>query len=327
MVVERLQNLSKSISSILSRGYLKISEEKSSLITFLFHGIFRNEAEIRQNEIHPQQGVTIDHFRLFIEYYLNHGYEFISPDTILSTLEKGGKYILVTFDDGYYNNIHILPLLKVYKVPAVFFVTVNPVLLQKSFWWDVLYREGIKRGSSIKELSLVERKLKLKTHEIVEKYINDKYGKKAFDIISDIDRPFTSSELKDFSREHYVYIGNHTMDHAVLTNYSLESMQSQILDAQNSIFQITGKKPVFVSYPNGNYNMEIVKFSQAIGLELGITVCHKKNYLPLKLGSEDKMQLGRFVLEGNSYLIKQCEMFRSDFIPYYTFKNLLMGSC
>ena len=104
-----------------SAFYLKSLGEKPALLTFLFHGIFQNPNEIAQHHVYPQQEVTTEHFRRFIEYFLNEGYDFVAPGQIPNELSNTGKDILITFDDGYFNNVHALPLLKEYKVPAIFY--------------------------------------------------------------------------------------------------------------------------------------------------------------------------------------------------------------
>lgn len=308
---------------ILSQAYLRFFQEKNSLITFLFHALFRDEKEIHLGIVDSQQGITIQHFCQFVEYYLEHDYIFISPDDILNGLSNNKKYILITFDDGYFNNQYVLPVLKEYGIPAVFFVTANHVKHSKCFWWDVLYRERMKQGKPAKGITQEGLQLKSKTNDEIERYIIDRFGATAFRPIGDIDRPFTPSELKDFSKEKHVFLGNHTSDHAILTNYSKSEIKSQILGAQNGIYDITGITPVIISYPNGNYSNEIIEISKEISLKLGITIDFKKNYLPIDFQGNDAFRLGRFILDGNNQLIKQCAMFRTDIAAMKTAKGLL----
>jgi len=274
------------------------------------------------NHVDPQLGITTDDFCQFVEYYMKHNYSFVSPNDILDGLQNK-KFIMVTFDDGYYNNQNVLPILKKYQIPAVFFISTNHIKNNKCFWWDVLYRERRKLGKSVKNIYQEQNQLKSKTNEEIEKYIIDIFGKEAFNPKSDIDRPFTPYELKDFSKEEFVFLGNHTSDHAILTNYSSSEIESQILAAQHFINDITGMLPIIISYPNGNYSKEIIKLSKEIGFKLGITTKSKKNYLPINYQDDDCMRLGRFYFEGRGELIKQCDLFRTDFGFYNRILNLL----
>ena len=88
-------NLKKSIISlaklpdlIVSKLYLRLFQEKNSLIIFNFHGLFRNEKEITLNLVDPQPWITVEQFRQFVEYYLDHGYTFISQNDILNGLNN-----------------------------------------------------------------------------------------------------------------------------------------------------------------------------------------------------------------------------------------------
>lgn len=308
---------------LISKVYLKLFQEKNSLSTFLFHGLFRNKDESSLNLVDPQLWITIEQFHQFLTYYQDHGYTFVSPDDVVHGLKEDNKYIMITFDDGYYNNRYALPILQEYNIPAVFFISTNHVIQNKCFWWDVLYRERIESSTSIKDMLREQNNLKSKTSEEIEQYLTDKFGEKAFKPKSDIDRPFTISELKDFSKEKCVFLGNHTSNHAILTNYSSNEIKSQIIDAQNVIHDITGIAPTTISYPNGNYSDEVIKISKEIGMNLGITVDYRKNNLPIDCRVNNCMHLGRFVLSSGNNIIKQCELFRSDIVLYSWVWNFL----
>jgi len=217
-------SLAKLPDLIISEIYLRFFQEKNSLIIFNFHGLFFSKKEINQNLVNPQTWITKDQFQQFVDYYLKYNYTFVSPNDILHGLDNK-KYIMITFDDGYYNNIYALPILKKYQIPALFFISTNHVKQSKCFWWDILYRERIKNGMSKKEIVYEGNFLKSKTSEEIEKYLIEKFGENTLKPKSDIDRPFTTSELKEFSKEKNVFLGNHTSNHAILTNYSTNEIK------------------------------------------------------------------------------------------------------
>ena len=51
-------------------------------------------------------------------YYLAHSYTFISTVDVLNGLDPQKKYVLITFDDGYYKNHLALPILRRYGMPV-----------------------------------------------------------------------------------------------------------------------------------------------------------------------------------------------------------------
>lgn len=300
----------------LSGTYLKWFQEKPALICFLFHGIFADESEIQREEVDPQQGITVAHFRAFIEYYQQAGYAFVSPKEVAEGLEPGGKYILITFDDGYYSNRLVVPVLQALKVPAIFYISANHVRSGKAFWWDVVYRNRKKEGVGLEEIRAEQESLKGYTNEEIEVYLLDRFGPDALHPVSDLDRAFTADELAAFAREPYVYLGNHTHNHAILTNYDEAGMTREIEAAQKAIFEMTGIWCESIAYPNGNHSAKVVEVCKNQSLQFGITTEHQKNYFPIDFSSDQAFLLNRFTLWGNKEesIEQQCEKFRAD--PY-----------
>jgi peptidoglycan/xylan/chitin deacetylase (PgdA/CDA1 family) len=301
---------------LLSFFYLTIMNEESSLIIFIFHNLFENQRTIGKNIINPQQRLTLKQFSIIVEYFLAKGYQFITQDDLSQALEGDGKYGLLTFDDGYFNNINTLPILKQYQVPAVFFIASNQVLHDVAFWWDVLYRERKKQGMADKTILKEQNELKKLSPTAINDYLVKAFGLKSLKPISDIDRPFTPIELKSFAQEKEVTIGNHTADHAILTNCSPDEAAKQIDRCQQALFRITGIFPRMISYPNGNYSSEIIQISRKAGLSLGISVDPRKNKLPMRAEADEKMCLGRFTLFGTKNIKQQCEAIRAGFSLY-----------
>jgi peptidoglycan/xylan/chitin deacetylase (PgdA/CDA1 family) len=65
-------------------------------------------------------------------------FDIISPADLPDVLARGrGRYILVTFDDGYRDNYEVaFPILKGEGVPATFFVATGFIDSPKIAWWD-----------------------------------------------------------------------------------------------------------------------------------------------------------------------------------------------
>jgi peptidoglycan/xylan/chitin deacetylase (PgdA/CDA1 family) len=206
-----------------------------------------------------------------------------------------------------------LPYLHEYNIPSVFFISSANVENNHSFWWDIVYRERIKREVPIKAIQNEISLLKKRKHNGIMQYIISNFGRKALNPISDIDRPFTPRELESFSQDQNVFIGNHTANHAILTNYTESEIRSEIAIAQTSLNMITGSVPEIISYPNGNFSDDVLTISKDEGLRLGVTTFPRKNYLPINLEGITPFLINRFTLSGNVDIKKQCDSFRSDF--------------
>lgn len=315
-MVDVLQNLVRATDAVIARAYLAMFRERHALMSFLFHSLFRNEREIARNMVDPLERTTAAKFRQLVEYYLEHGYRFISPDDLIAGIGPEGKYALITFDDGYFNNALALPILEEFNVPAVFFISTNHILENKCYWWDVLYRERLAQGATPRRVYREAIAMKSKRTEQIESELLSRFGPEALKPRSDIDRPFTPGELRDFARSPHVHLGNHTANHAILTNYSADEMRRQIAGAQESLMAMTGATANAIAYPNGAHNPEIMQACREIGLKVGFTIRPEKSALPLGDRSSDLLRLGRFCPTGDGPIINQCRTYRSDFLLY-----------
>lgn len=87
----------------------------------MYHKITREEKEASNPFC-----VSPELFEEDIKYMKSNGYKFCFASEIDSILEKtkdGGKYVSITFDDGYESDYtYALPILKKYNVKATFFI-------------------------------------------------------------------------------------------------------------------------------------------------------------------------------------------------------------
>jgi peptidoglycan/xylan/chitin deacetylase (PgdA/CDA1 family) len=301
-----------SFNRVLASAFLPVTNERGTLLCVLFHSLFESEAEVRGGVLDPQQAISVDMFRAFVSHFNKQQYGFVSPRQIREGLRPGGKYILLTFDDGYFNNVRALPVMEEFKAPAVFFISSDHVREGKAFWWDVAFREGRKRGKTDEEIRRTVADYRQLKTEAVESELRNEFGDHALLPVGDLDRPFTPGELREFAGGHLVSLGNHTKNHAILTNYGLEEARRQIQGGQEALEQMTRRIPEMISYPNGNSTAEIQQMAREIGLPLGVVVRGGKNRLPLKLGGPEAMTLKRFILWGNGGIDAQCRAARSS---------------
>jgi peptidoglycan/xylan/chitin deacetylase (PgdA/CDA1 family) len=319
-MISTIQKLIRSADAAIARAYLSIRREQNALMPFLFHSLFRDQSEMDLNVVEPLERTTVAHFRQFVEYYLENGYRFVSPAEVLEGLPPDRKYALITFDDGYYNNMLARPILEELKVPAVFFISTHHVRQNKCYWWDVFYRERLAQGASRRQIYHETVAMKhLRTEEIEAQLIR-RFGPGALTPRGDVDRPFSPEELRTFAGSPFVHLGNHTADHAILTNYTAAEVREQVSGAQAALENMTGQRPTAIAYPNGAHNAQIVEICREVGLQLGVTVRPRKTPLPLAQRSVDLMRIGRFCPNGDAPMITQCRTYRSDLQLYGAFR-------
>jgi peptidoglycan/xylan/chitin deacetylase (PgdA/CDA1 family) len=295
---------------------LPLTGEQSALLTFLFHGLFLDQEEIKDARMDPRQGITVQMFRRFVCHFQENGYQFVSPQDILDGLPPSGHYVLMTFDDGYYNNQRALPVLEEFQTPGIFFISTGHVKSGRAFWWGAVYREMRKRGRTDEEtLRAIAFYKRYRTSE-VESKVRAEFGDHALEPVSDLERPFRPAELAEFASHPLVHLGNHTRDHAILTNYSKMEIREQIQGAQDDIQEMTGRTPQVIAYPNGNESSGVIEIAREIGLRLGMICRSGKNRLPIRLSANTAMILKRFTLLGSRDIGRQCRATRSGVSLY-----------
>ena len=186
--------------------------ERPGVIALLFHHVFESEAEIAQNVVLPQERITLRQYRQIIEYFLDAGYRFVTPDDLEVGRSQNEKLVMLTFDDGYANNLRILPLLREFDIPSTIFVATHYIVNQRAFWWDVLYRNRTRQGATPDMIRAEEQPLMAARRVEVEAYLTREFGSDALAPVGDLDRPLTVEELRAVAEDPLICIGNHMSD-------------------------------------------------------------------------------------------------------------------
>jgi peptidoglycan/xylan/chitin deacetylase (PgdA/CDA1 family) len=299
------------IDARLAPTVRRVAPPPPELLIFTFHSLFESAREIERGLLDPQQAITIRMFHDFVANFRARGYCFVSPEQLAAGLDPSRHHAMITFDDGYANNLRALPVLEEFAAPAVFCVSANHVCTGKPFWWDVLYREARQRNWPGEKLEQMRAALKRLRTEDAEARMAAELGSAAFRIVCNLDRPFTPGELREFACHPLVHIGNHTWDHAILSNYSPSEVREQIQRAQQALGELAGKVPRVIAYPNGNISAEIEKAARESGLVFGMTVRPGKNAIPQAHRTMPSLRLRRYTLRGDRDMATQCSITRS----------------
>jgi peptidoglycan/xylan/chitin deacetylase (PgdA/CDA1 family) len=296
--------------------------ESGALMAVLFHSLYLDKSQLGDPSLARNQNVTVEDFRRCVAAILESGYMVVSPAQVDAGLEPGGNYAMLTFDDGYFNNTLALDVLEQFGVPATFFISSDHVAENKAFWWDAYSREMARAGASERIRIAEINRIKVLASGEVERLLAQRFGKLALKPRSDLDRPFTPGELRDFARNRWVHVGNHTCHHAILTNCEPGEMEREIRACQEALSAMTGHAPLAVAYPNGDYSEAVIETALDAGLLIGFTTLPRRNLLPLQ-GDKEHMTLGRFLFNGGEDALHQCRKFSAGFIPSNALKTLI----
>lgn len=265
---------------IVVKSSLSLAGPGQGLVVILLHGIFDQRNGRQATSSFPHEGYDADLLRQLIEYLLQLGYVFPLPAEVAAATCKAPQQALLTLDDGYYNNHRLLPVLKDLNVPAIIHIATGNVERNEAFWWDAGWRLLRAKGKSEVETHQFLASLKQMPSEEIKLLLIKEAGENAFKQFSDEDRPFTSAELHDFSREKGIYLGNHTADHTILTLSADPKAEIQL--ASSALQRITGLEPVSIAYPNGNYDERVIHAVQACKIPIGFTTVPGRNILPIR---------------------------------------------
>lgn len=313
------RGLAETLGFIFNPLLLRIKGENNQLLVFYFHGLYQSLSQRDLNHIDPQKNMTVSQFHEFVNYFLGLNYTFIRPEDLLSGLEEGKRYALITFDDGYYNNMLALPILEKFNIPAVFFITADNVKENKAFWWDVIYKYRARQGISVLNIQKEQEMLKSFKYEHISNYISKNFGEESSIPWSDIDRPLTEQEVKIIADNPHTVIGNHTYHHALLPNYNKHELEEEISRSNDFLRSITGITPISIAFPNGYYNELVLEVIEAAGFRVAFSAVPGKNNLPIE--NSKLICLKRF-MSNNSNIKYYGSFFRLGYTPGSLFSKI-----
>ena len=296
------------------RGYLALFPDRLAIRSLVFHTVFQNREELGRAEILPQQRLQIEDYRRILIYFLEHGYTFISYKDLQTDLDSKKHYIYLTLDDGYFNNMRLLPILEEFNIPVHIFVTTKNIEENKKFWWDIVYENRTRQGWPLRRINGELEKLKTGTASAVDEYICSEFGSEAYAPKSDLDRPLSLKELTLLSQHELVTIGNHTHEHPIATRITNEELSKQIRRAEKILeaFHIEIKG---FAFPNGEYCQNHFSVLEECGVQQGFSTEERLFYSGEQFLSDTKYRLGRFSISASFSLEYQCRVVRAGGSP------------
>ena len=114
-----------------SSSSIENRENSTPLLIVMYHNVLTDTSRCGKYTITPQL------FEQDVLYLLNEGYTFVGCndviDSVLSHSPLPAKPVIITFDDGYYNNYtYIYPILQKHKIKAV----ISPIAIEAEKFSD-----------------------------------------------------------------------------------------------------------------------------------------------------------------------------------------------
>ena len=167
--------------------------------------------------------------------------------------------VLVTFDDGHRSLRDVaLPILRRHGVPAVIFACTDPIVRQRSFWFDAVARaEGEGAVEAAKALPFADWKALAARHD-------------AAPAAGDVLAPLRPEDLAALARDPLIAIGAHTASHPILARAPREVQRDEVVRSLDAIAKWTGRRPAAFAFPNGRPGTDYDAVTLAVLAEAGV---------------------------------------------------------
>jgi peptidoglycan/xylan/chitin deacetylase (PgdA/CDA1 family) len=269
-------------------GLVRRKLTKSQVAILMYHRVCPKRDSWSLKPLSPRN------FEKQIEYFCRN-YEILSLDKLAQCLQEGKplpeRAVVITFDDGYKDNyLYAYPILRKYRIPAAIFLVTGHIGNANLFWWDkVSYAV---QHASVERLSLdelgshslrsrpdksranliVTERLKKLPDEKKNLLIDKLVQLSGVEIPVDLGRDLILSwdEVKEMSNGD-VSFGAHSVIHPILTNMPLEQAKYEIIQSKKDIEEKLGQRVTAFSYPNGDFNAELVKFVKESAFTCAVT--------------------------------------------------------
>lgn len=212
---------------------------------------------------------NIDLFEDHLKYY-NTEFNVISLEKAQSILENNdgnidGKYLVITFDDGYKSVGNLAsPALEQYNNPYTFFVCGNVLLhkqglarLRLSFLLKPEYLEETTRNyrDNFGNVSSPWNDFKDEFNLDKSQWVHDQWSKIVPEQKKNGELPFyfSTEELLDLQRKEKgrLTLGSHTYSHAMLSHLSPEEQKHEVIDCHIELENALEQRLYYFSYPFG----------------------------------------------------------------------------
>lgn len=274
-------------------------EGRTSRILF-YHGV-SNVSNTFVEGLH----ITPDAFRKQLIYIRNY-HDPISLDEFYkrwNELTLSGKEVVLTFDDGYKNNLTIAaPLLHEFGFPFTVFISTKhidngnrfatfigraivmhpplSVIDIPAIGFKQTLSSNFQRKKVFKKLSYQLKHVDISTvNKVTEQLIghltNEEYQTLCKRYTADA--PMTWEEVSALQRDYDCTIGSHCLDHFICDSFQQEAeVVRQLSESKNVIEQKLGTPCHYLAYPNGNAHSIAIDAAGKAGYRMAFTTENRR---------------------------------------------------
>ena len=262
---------------------------------------------------------TEDQFDMQMDF-LKRNFDVISPHDLPVARRSGrGRYVIITFDDGYRDNYDkAFPILKRHRLPATFFIPTGFIDTRELPWWDQItwmirhsdsveipagrwFRHALSLSGSSREQAISEalQKYKALPGRDTAKFLADLAhvtGHTSLPENLGDDLLMTWNNIREL-RLAGMTIGGHSVSHPILARLTSAEQVQEIRGCFERLHEMTGVRPKAFSYPVGKretFNTVTRAILLSIGFEYAFSFYGGyQNLLDIDLLDIKRVNIGR----------------------------------
>ena len=288
----------------------------------LFHGVTKKRNNSLRN--YNFKHIYYDQFYKILKEKKKE-YEFYSINDLISfNLNKRKKpknfFYIVTFDDGFKNNILACEILEFLKIPSIFYLTSGLINTKKIFWVDeiedriassnkkkfhIIINENKRflfpicsKQNKVKAIEKIKKICKNCSYEekqIILKQIKKELKRSKVIKISDNYSLLNWRDVRKINDNKLFDIGGHSLKHDILTSKNLKETEVEIEQSINILEIKLLKKIIHYSYPEGqknHYNKSIISILKKNGIKCSPSAIHGLNSFKTDLFNLKRIMVG-----------------------------------
>jgi len=288
---------------------------RGKLLVLCYHGVV---ADDHPERFRYENTVSVREFRQQLEFVCRH-YRPISGDDLIQARENGRvpeNAALITFDDGYRNNLAAAEVLRQMGVPCIFFVTTNYIGTERILWTDEVMnrviawpRAEIPLPGGGTEALPVNQAQRSGIAASIKARCKRTSGAKLREYLELLRQtpaePVDNRELFGFLDWDGVRtlagqgfeIGSHTVEHPILTRLTATEVDRELTESKRRIEVETWKPCRSIAYPNGgpeDVSGDVIEAARRAGYQAGFTIAER-----FSDSGEDLMAISRLCVMGH----------------------------
>ena len=227
-------------------------------------------------------------FDKILKWLIKHNYKVISLQELeisITQKKRINKSAIITFDDGWKENLELLNLIEKYQMPVAIFIPTESVI-SGNYWFEYARIKGQQNISGIRKI----QDFKNLPSTVLSEKVN--LLKNFFTLKRSC---LTLDELKMLSKNKFVTLGSHTVSHPILSKCSYEMQEYELSQSKIILNEWLNINTSYLAYPNGDYDNNTLRIVKQCNYKLCFTIHSEK----INVEEVNPYQIPRYCIDDN----------------------------